>query len=609
MIPGILADSLIIPEVTVLSGNEYPLTGNEDKRRAGVVRLDRDLRVLSLDETAGDLLGSSPSAILGRRIDEVVNVANLANLMGSGISFSNQTLVVGSRRLLCDYIPMAEEGTSDGGVLTLISPSEKCQDAAGELNELLRSASNFMNLDHDGIIIIDRSGIVVLVNQSFADVLDTTPQAMIGKHIHQAYHNSQASRMPLVMETGRPEIGYVHYMNGREVIASRFPLIKEGKVIGCMGKILFKDIREITLIANRLQTTPETNQRSRSVPGKESLFKYDINSIIGKSQKIVELKETLLRVACKGSNVLLRGESGTGKELFAHALHAASPRRYAPFIKVNCAAIPEHLLESELFGYTEGAFTGAKKGGQVGKFELAHKGTIFLDEIGDMPLSMQVKMLRVLQEKELTQLGGSMPKSVDVRVVAATNSNLEQLVRDGKFREDLYYRLNVVALTIPPLRERKEDLVTITRHIIEQFNAEFGLTIQGLEPEAWDVILAYDWPGNIRELRNVIESAFNVAIGSFIRRDEFPSQLSRFVNTSAAAVPSAPLPGMGEDMSVWLGVRSLEEIMDAIEKNLIDKALERCNGNKLHAAQMLKISRPGFYKKLQKHAAPPTAVT
>jgi len=249
---------------------------------------------------------------------------------------------------------------------------------------------------------------------------------------------------------------------------------------------------------------------------------------------------------------------------------------------------------------SKGPLPARRRGGQIGKFEQAHGGTIFLDEIGDMPMSMQVKMLRVLQEKELTPLGSTTPKTVDVRVVAATNSNLEQLVREGKFREDLYYRVNVVALTIPPLRERKEDLAIITSKIIEQFNVEFGLLIQGLEAEAWQVVCAYDWPGNIRELRNVIESAFNVVAGPLIRYEDLPVQLSRlFVGPTATISP--PRLGLVEDLSLSLGSKGLDEIMDSCEKYLIEKALDRCNGNKLQAARMLGISRPGFYKKLQKH--------
>lgn len=568
----------------------------------GFIRLDADLCIVSLDEKAGKLMDIPPEPLLGRRFDEVVDLENLGNLIKNGISFSNQVLVAGSRRIACDYVPIAEDDLIVGGALTLrrVLP-EDATSPLDELSEILRSANAFMNFDHDGIIVVDRSGTVVLVNQAFANLFNTTPQAMIGKHVDQAYLNSQPSHMPTIIETGKPEIGITHYFNGKQVYASRFPLIKDGKVIGCMGKVLFKDVREITLIANRLQATSETRQPLHNVTAMESQFKYDLNSIVGQSRKLVELKETLLRVAHKNSNVLLRGESGTGKELFAHAIHAASHRRYAPFVKVNCAAIPEHLLESELFGYAEGAFTGARKGGQVGKFEQAHTGTIFLDEIGDMPLYMQAKMLRVLQEKELTQLGSTTPKTVDVRVVAATNSNLEQLVKEGKFREDLYYRLKVVTLSIPSLRERMDDLPAITSSFIDQFNSEFGLHVQGLDPEAWAIIKRHDWPGNIRELRNVIESAFNVVTGPLIRREHLPDQLAQPVPPAGNQIECASVQGIEDYIVGSLGKKSLSQIMDDFEKVLVNAAVELSHGNKLQAAQLLGISRQWLYRKLQKH--------
>nr|WP_238378953.1 sigma 54-interacting transcriptional regulator [Geobacter metallireducens] len=568
---------------------------------AGIIRLDAELGIVSLDETSGSLIGSPPESLLGRRIDGIVDLANLGKLMHNGISFSNQVIVAGDRRLACDYVPIVEDDRIVGGVLTVLGVLPKETDGSSDdLKELLRSAGAFMDLDYHGIIILDRNGTVVMVNQSFAEVLDATPQTMIGKHVHQAYHNSQPSRMPVVMETGKPEISS-HYMNGKEVFASRYPLIKQGKVIGCVGKILFKDVREISLLANRLQSAREKKTPARAIAEKGSLFKYDIDSIVGQSAKIAELKETLLRVAPKNSNVLLRGESGTGKELCAHAIHAASTRRYAPFVKVNCAAIPDHLLESELFGYADGAFTGAKKGGQVGKFELADTGTIFLDEIGDMPLAMQAKLLRVLQERELVPLGSTVPKVVDVRVVAATNSNLEQLVSEGKFREDLYYRLNVVALTIPALKDRMEDIYIITKNFIDHFNAEFGLSVQGIDSEAWEVLKHHNWPGNIRELRNVLESAFNAVSGPLITKENLPIRLAQLCPHSTLPHEFAP----GEDLESYirqhLGKKNISDMMDDLERVILEKALEICNGNKLHAAQLLGISRPGLYKKLQKY--------
>ena len=569
---------------------------------SGVLRLDAELGIVSIDETAGRLIGIPPETLLGQKIGDIFDLENLSNLMKSGISFTNQVVTVGTRRIACDYVPITEDDRIVGGVLSLLSLlPEQTRDPSDDLKALLHSADDFMNLDYDGIVIVNRDGIVVMVNQAFAEVHDTTPQAMIGKHVYQAYPNSQPSRLPMVMETGKPQIGITHYLNGKQVYASLFPLIKDGKVIGGIGKILFKDIREITLIANRLHAAPETRNQTRSLAGKESLFRYDVNTIVGQSSKIIELKEALLRVAQKNSNVLLLGESGTGKELFAHAIHAASNRRYAQFVKVNCAAIPEPLLESELFGYAEGAFTGAKKGGQIGKFEQAHTGTIFLDEIGDMPLYMQAKMLRVLQERELTQLGSSTPKLVDVRVVAATNSNLEHLVKEGKFREDLYYRLKVVTLTIPPLRERMEDIFSITKNFIHQFNTEFGLEVQGLDQEAWDVIMHYDWPGNVRELRNVIESAFNLVTGPVIMREHLPEQLSQLIPRSGARTECASDQGVRDYILATLGKKDLGRIMDDFEKLLVDAAVELSHGNKLQAAQLLGISRQWLYKKLQKH--------
>jgi transcriptional regulator with PAS, ATPase and Fis domain len=568
---------------------------------AGTVRVDTELAIVSLDEAAGRLIGVPLETLLGQKIHDAFDLGNLGNLIRSGISFSNQVVMVGPRRIVCDYLPIVEDDRIVGGVLTLVRElPAQAPDPSDDLTTLLRSTSDFMNCDHDGIVVVDREGRVVMVNQAFTKVLDTTPQAMIGKHVYQAYPNSQPSQLPTVMETGKPEIGITHYLNGKQVYANLFPLFKEGRVIGGIGKILFKDIRELTLIATRLQTAPATRDRS-GVAGRAVQFKYDVHSIIGQSRRVAELKEALLRVAQKSSNVLLRGESGTGKELFAHAIHAASSRRYAPFVKVNCAAIPEHLLESELFGYAEGAFTGARKGGQIGKFEQAHTGTVFLDEIGDMPLYMQAKMLRVLQEKEMTQLGSTTPRTVDVRVVAATNCNLEQLVKEGRFREDLYYRLNVVTLTIPSLRERKEDIRPIVNGLIEQFNGEFGLAVTGLDAEAWDIVERYDWPGNVRELRNVIESAFNVVVGPLITRVHLPDQLSRLFPRAEAQEDTALALGTRDFIRASLGKKDIGRIMDDFERMLITEAIDLSHGNKLQAAQLLGISRQGLYKKLHKH--------
>lgn len=254
-----------------------------------------------------------------------------------------------------------------------------------------------------------------------------------------------------------------------------------------------------------------------------------IASIIGNSPQILDLKQAILKIAPRNTTVLLTGETGTGKELFAQALHQGSLRRFKPFVKVNCAAIPENLLESELFGYAEGTFTGGKKGGYLGKFAIADGGTVFLDELAEMPLSLQAKLLRFLQEHEIQRLGESMPRRINVRVVAATNANLAQLVKYKKFRSDLYYRLNVVSLEIPPLRNRREDIPLLCQSFLKPLNAEYDYRVYRLSEEVKQLFDAYPWPGNVRELHNVLEAAFHLFDGGQeIRLEHLPQYLRQW---------------------------------------------------------------------------------
>ncbi len=583
----------------IVTNVEYDMAALMARTDAWVVVLDPQQRILESNALCPEILDISPAAIQGKLLADVLPVGHIAFLLKAGLCFRSQPILIGDRKLICHYVPRVSNSKVEGGVL-VVDPQPVPRDNLSfvDLLDIVRSLSAVMDLAYEGTILVDHEGYIVLVNQAFADLLGARAQDMVGKHILKAYPNSKCSRLPIVMQTGRSEVGWPHNLNGREVVVSRYPLVKHGRAIGALGKVQFQDVEEVLRMADRFQSRAQAAKPS-AVPqvAKVGAFSYDINSIIGHSKVIVELKETLMRVAERSSNVLLVGESGTGKELFAHALHAASKRRYAPFIKMNCAAIPEHLLESELFGYVDGAFTGAKRGGQVGKFELAHNGTIFLDEISDMSLPMQAKLLRILQERELTPLGSNASKKVDVRIVAATNVKLEKLVQQGKFREDLYYRLNVMYLAIPPLRERTEDIYFIAGHFIETFNSEFGLQVQGLDPEAWDLLKAYPFPGNIRELRNVVECAFNVVAGPLIRLEDLPAHIRQVSPGGLGPVASGAGPDQWKNR---VGRDPLPQIMDEVEKSLLGHALEKVQGNKQKAALMLGISRPGFYKKLQK---------
>ncbi|WP_305046059.1 sigma 54-interacting transcriptional regulator [Geoalkalibacter sp.] len=583
--------------VQMVSRTEFDFDALLAQRDWWVVVLDQDQRIRASNEVGQSLLGLDGKDLDGRRLDDIVKLGHLTSLMSKGVSFRSQPASVSTGKLICHYVPEVQNGELRGGVLAIDRVVRAHDDLSYiELHEIVRTLGPIMDLAYEGTIIVDEEGTIVLVNQAMADIFGVRTQDMIGRHILEAYPNSKLSRLPIVMKTGKAEVGWPHFLNGREIIACRYPLISNGRAIGALGKVLIQDVHDRVRLAKGAPLQEPTPGSSPRV-AKGGDFKYDINSIIGHSKVMRSLKETLLRVAERGSNVLLVGESGTGKELFAHAIHAASKRRNGPFIKMNCAAIPEHLLESELFGYAEGAFTGAKKGGQIGKFELAHNGTIFLDEISDMSVTMQAKLLRILQERELTPLGSSQARKVDVRIIAATNVKLEEAVREGKFREDLYYRLNVMALSIPPLRDRTEDLYFIVNHFLDSFNAEFGLEIQGLEPSAWEALKAYHYPGNIRELRNIIESAFNVVTGAVIRREHLPYHIRQL-----AAPPREPSPCTeAEGFLADVGRRPLQEILEGLEKQILDKALQQVAGNKLQAAGLLGISRPGFYKKLQKY--------
>jgi two-component system response regulator HydG len=313
---------------------------------------------------------------------------------------------------------------------------------------------------------------------------------------------------------------------------------------------------------------------------------HDPHGMVGKSEPMRRVLEQVRKVATTGATVLVLGESGTGKELVARAIHDASPRREAPFVSISCAAIPEGLLESELFGHERGAFTGAIRR-KLGRFELAQGGTLFLDEVGEIPPAVQVKLLRVLQERQFERVGGEETVDVDVRVVSATNRDLEALVRAGRFREDLFYRLNVVPITLPPLRDRPGDVEELARFFVSRLGSRVGRKVKGIAPEALDLLRRHRWPGNVRELENVIEQALVFADGELVRPQDLPEGLRKTPPAPALPVPS--------------GDRSLTEILEDLEKELILAAYERARHVKAETARLLGIKPSALYYKLEKY--------
>jgi PAS domain S-box-containing protein len=434
---------------------------------------------------------------------------------------------------------------------------------------------------YNGIMVTDPAGYITHFNKPYGEFLGLDPQAQIGKHCTQVIENT---RMHIVAQTGKPEINQSHSIKGQKMVVQRIPIKKDGKVIAVFGQVMFKDVRDVGKLASKLSLLESKVKLYEQELINLRSTRYTFKSIIGDSRAIRVLKKEALTATANQFPVLISGESGTGKELFAQAIHHASPRKLYPFVRINCAAIPRDLLESELFGYERGAFSGARSGGKPGKFELAHHGTVFLDEIGDLPLEMQPKLLRVLEEKEFERIGGTAVIRSDFRLIAATNQNLDEMLADGRFRKDLFYRLNVIPLHIPPLRERRADILTLTRHFLSQIAQEAALIEIEMDAESENALTLYNWPGNVRELSNVLERVLSTLEGNTIQLNDLPFYIYR---------SQRDLPHTSQT--------SLKEVQARTEREAIRFALKESGYNKAKAAKLLGIHRTLLYKKMKKY--------
>jgi len=458
---------------------------------------------------------------------------------------------------------------------------------------------------YEGIVLVDAKGHIVEINQAYLKLLNMERDRVIGRHVTEVIENTRLHR---VVETGIPERGQLQRIRQHDMVVHRIPLWQGGKVVGAIGVLIFESIRDLYEIIERLQehapqvpsARPETERGSEAHQVRRA---YRIDDFLGQSRAVLDLRRMARKAAQTPVTVLITGESGTGKEVLAQGIHFESNRANGPFISVNCAAIPDSLLEAELFGYDEGAFTGAKRGGKPGQIELAHMGTLFLDEIGDMPLSMQAKLLRVLEDRQVQRVGGTVKREVNLRLISATNRDLERMVEEGRFREDLYYRLNIIRLHIPPLRERKEDIPLLLAHYLDVTCERLGKPRMHLSSEVVERLLAYDWPGNARELVHMVEVLVSLCDSAYVRLDDFPPHLHKLLqersSRSPAITPSrspacdaVPGPVVG---SPGAGAR---ERMMQVERELIEAALRESGGNKSLAAKRLGVHRSTLYDKM-----------
>ena len=554
----------------------------------GVMAINAAGIVTIFNPAAQVITGMKAENVVGRSINDVMpDAAGLMNVLQTGVVQLNQKIQFGNSQIITKRSPIVKNNKIVGAVAIFQDVTE-LQKIASELEEvknLKSTLDSIVNSIFDCIVVVNKNGYVTMMNDAYGEFLNTDPKKAVGKHITDVIENT---RMHIVAQTGKAEICDMQKIGEHNTVVTRIPIVKDGEVTGAVGKMVFRDVKDLRVLARKLTSLQSELEYYKEELQKVQGGKYTIESIIGSGEKIQWLKMIALRAAKGQSTVLVTGESGTGKELFAQAIHYASNRRHGPFIKINCASIPENLLESELFGYEEGAFTGARKGGKPGKFELANGGTIFLDEIGDMSMPMQAKLLRVLQEREVERVGGTKTSSVDVRVIAATNQDLETMMSQGTFRQDLYYRLNIIALHIPPLRERREDLPELCEALLRKVNRTLQFDVDGVSREAMELLMQYDWPGNVRELENVLERSVNLMdeVG-----DILPEHLP----------PTMRRPATKPALSNQEETKELAGIMEEAEKQAIYKALETAGGNRSQAAKILGIHRSGFYQKLSKY--------
>ncbi|WP_010651352.1 sigma-54-dependent Fis family transcriptional regulator [Oceanobacillus massiliensis] len=437
---------------------------------------------------------------------------------------------------------------------------------------------------YEGVSVVDKDGVLVEFNEAYSRFTGVAKRDAIGQPVQEVIDNTNLHN---TVKTGMPERGAIQYIQGQPMVVHRIPLWKEGELVGAVGLLIFEGVTELYRIYDRFLEKTVQNAQAKGAPLQTDIVKTrSIEQIIGTGEQIANLKRMTRKIAKTDAAILITGESGTGKEMFANSIHDLSHYNQGPFISVNCGAIPEQLFESELFGYEEGAFTGAKKGGKPGKFELAESGTIFLDEIGEMPQMMQTKLLRILQERAFERVGGVQKLPLKARVVAATNKNLRSMVKAGTFREDLFYRINVIDLEIPPLRERSEDIPLLISHYLTETCNKYGVGKKEITAEALSAFMTYEWYGNIRELANIIEKLVILAEGDKIDIEHLPGYIKTRYDSSLLSL--SPIDQVKREENTR-------------EKEMIVQIMKESGWNKSKAADKLGIHRTTLYKKLKKH--------
>jgi PAS domain S-box-containing protein len=570
-------------EETMRKELEVFLTSTHD----GVIAIDKNCNITLYNKEAEKLIGIPREKALNKHVDDIVVNTRLPYILETGEHELDWQQQLRDYDIISSRMPVKNK---DGEIIGAIAIFRNITDQLN-LDKQLTTMNEFKSLlqalfqaVQDAISVVDENGDHIMINPAYTKITGITADEIYGKDANYDMAEGESIHMKVLRTKKSVENTKITTKpSGKVVIARGAPIMVGDKLKGSV--VILHDISEIKQLTTKLN---EAKKRIRELSAK-----YAFDDIIGESQAINEAKEKMIKASRVPATVILRGESGTGKEMFAHAIHNESNRRENQFVRVNCAAIPETLLESELFGYEEGAFTGAKKGGKKGYFEEANNGTIFLDEISEINLNAQVKLLRVLQEKEIVRVGGVKPIHVNVRVISATNVNLRDKIDRGEFRDDLYYRLNVFPIDIPPLRDRLDDIELLSKRFIEKLNVEYGRNIKGISLKALSELKRHDWPGNVRELENIIgRSIISMnANEQIIMKDHLPFLTNLGIRNNGDYINEI------EDSEIT----TLTEAAAGFEEDYLKRVYEIYNYNKTMTAKKLGISIRSLYYKMEKH--------
>ncbi|MBU2644764.1 sigma 54-interacting transcriptional regulator [bacterium] len=552
----------------------------------GLITMDAGHCVTSINRAAVAILNLDPDSAVGNPIGHCMPGLELDRVLIIGTSRIGVEYWRDDLSLICNVSPIISDNGITGAVIVFQDLTEliKTISQLEGVTKLYGTLKSVMDIAYDGMVVVDEKRRITMINQPAARFFRKQEDQMLGQPVGDILSHD---RIEAVIATGRPEINRLQLIEGTPYVVSILPIMRKGNVIGAVIKILFQHLQEVKDLAEKLENADQqlAYYRDRSEAESEKTTGFD--QIVTADPVFVKIKEEGQIVARGSSNILITGESGTGKELIAQAIHAGSTQANGPLVKINCAAIPENLLESEFFGYAPGAFSGASKHGRTGKLLSAEGGTLFLDEIGDMPLSLQGKLLRVLQDKRFEPVGSNKTIEVNTRIITATNQDLEKQVTQGRFRADLYYRLNVINFHLPPLRERRSDINLLVHLFLEKYRKVFGRRVSGVTDDALVLLQSHNWSGNVRELENVIERAINFASGVVIGVEDLPPYLRE--KSTGMTAPRRPVPPE----------KRLRKSREKTERQEIMAALEQAGGNRAKAARLLGISRSWLYEKMK----------